>query len=596
MAESFHTASGERVRVFLSALILFAFSATEARLSMAENVSAESQSDSLFSNAPTIEPNPITRAPLVALVRFESTKPVIPSLIFDDGERTWTKKDVGPLGTDHVIAALGMRPNRTHKIRVAIRDPKTGKEQTSEPMTFDTPKLPKSFPPLEVLISEPEKMEPGVTLFCPNIWINDRSENQFGYLMALDSSGEVVWYLRSGHRTADVRILSNGHLLYIHASYRAFLEVDLLGNIVRQWHGSRLTDPPNENSIPVDMDTVHHEIIEMPNGNFLTISTILEHFEEFPSNERDPDAPWLPAYAVVDELVEIVPDTGEIVWRLPVKEFLDPKRYGYMALTGFWKDKYEEKVGEPVYDWSHANAMIYLPEEDAVIVSFRHLDCMIKVFRKTKQIDWIFGDHRGWSEEFQKYLLTPDGSMRWPYHHHAPQLTPHGTVLLYDNGNFRTVPHNEPVSAIHNESRVVEYKIDEDNRTVEQLWEYEGEPGDEFFCPFYCEADWLPQTGNILVTDGGHIELEDGTPHGVVPGERQWARIFELTRDGDKSEKVFEIKCDSGMGSSLGWSIYRSIRLDDLYDLKVEPQMIDDGIENEAIDEPDFQAPPDATR
>ena len=535
---------------------------------------------SLFVTKPTLKPNPNHRAPLVAIIQFKTSKPVTPSLLFDDGQRQWRKDNVGEKTTDHVIVALGMRPARFHEIRVVLKDENSGNEEVSDILTFTTPSLPRNFPPLEVTVAKPEKMEPGYTLFCPNIWINDRSELNYGYLTIVNELGEVVWFLRSGHRTADVRILENGHLLYIHASYRAILEVDLLGNIIRQWHGSRLTDPPNKLSIPVDIDTVHHEIIELPNGNFLTLSTILEEFEKFPSSERKPDAPWIAAPVVCDEIIEFVPETGEVVWRLPVREFLDEKRFGYMALTGFWKDKYKDEAGRPIYDWSHANALIYLPEEDAIIVSFRHLDCLVKVNRKTGKIEWIFGDHRGWSEEFQPLLLEPAGIMRWPYHQHAPQLTSSGTVLMYDNGNFRTVPYFNPVPAVNNRSRVVEFKIDEENRTVKQLWEYDGGPDDTFFCPFYGEAEPLPKTNNILVTDGGHIELEDGTPHGIVPGKRQWARIFEITRE-PPHEKVFEIRCDDGFGSSRGFSIYRSIRIDDLYDLTVEPQLLDDESQRE---------------
>ena len=101
--------------------------------------------------------------------------------------------------------------------------------------------------------------------------------------------------------------------------------------------------------------------------------------------------------------------------------------------------------------------------------------------------------------------------------------------------------------------------------TVEQLFETKGVIGDEFYCPFYGEADPLPLTGNLLVTNGGHIETVEGVPVDDVPGERQWARILEITTDRMPS-KVFEVVCDSGPGSPYGWSIYRAIRFANLFD------------------------------
>ncbi len=134
--------------------------------------------------------------------------------------------------------------------------------------------------------------------------------------------------------------------------------------------------------------------------------------------------------------------------------------------------------------------------------------------------------------------------------------------MLYDNGNYRARPFQTATMAPDNRSRVLELEIDEAAGTFKQVYQYDGGDEDKFYCPFYCEADWLPQTGNLLVTDGGHIELADGTPNDDVPAERQWARIFEITRS--PATRVFEVKLDSGIGSKFGWSIYRAIHLPDL--------------------------------
>ena len=47
------------------------------------------------------------------------------------------------------------------------------------------------------------------------------------------------------------------------------------------------------------------------------------------------------------------------------------------------------------------------------------------------------------------------------------------------------------------------YAIDEDAHTVSQVWVYGGPGEDRFFSNFGSDADWLPTTGNILVTNAG---------------------------------------------------------------------------------------------
>lgn len=520
---------------------------------------------SLFVGQPSVRPNPIERAPLIAIIDFEAAEAVEAVVEVSDGDRSWEQPwNVSPTNR-HSIAVIGMRPDRAHTFRVKIRVPGTDQESTSEPLSFRTPALPSSFPPLETLISKPEKMEPGVTMFAINLWRNSTSILDYGYIIAVDSEGEVVWYCNTKDRIADMRLLKNGHLVYQHGSYRFAYEIDILGRDHRRWVANNLTEVPDDESIPVAVDTIHHDLLELQNGNFLTLATELRRFERYPTSEFDPDAPWAPAYVVCDAVIEFQPRTGEIRDELHLIDLLDRQRFGYMALSGFWKSKYDHMIPSRARDWSHANALLHLPQENAIIVSLRHLDCILKIDWTTKKIRWILGNPDGWGEAWQPYLLKPVGDVEWTYHQHSPQITPRGTLMVYDNGNYRARPFVKATLAPENQSRVVEYQIDEEAMTVEQIYEYRGPEGDEFYCPFYCEADWMPQTQNILVTDGGHIELEDGTPNDNVPSERQWARIFEITRT-DPPEKVFEMQCDSGIGSEYGWSIYRSIRFPNLYD------------------------------
>lgn len=550
--------------------------------------------ESLFSGLPVIRPNPQKRVPLVAIIDTDATIPVTAEIeIQDEVGHQWTVQGNSLPAQNVRLIAHGMRPDRLHHLTVKLTDPVSQRMEKSKPLEFRTPPLPDSFPPLEVTLADKDRVEPGVTIFPVNLWRNDQSMMNYGYLIAVDESGEVVWLLRSGHRTADLRRLSNGHMLYQHGNYRYAFEIDLLGNIVRQWHASRLTPAPTQQSIPVDIDTMHHEIVEHPNGNFFTLSTHLIEVDKFPTSVNDPGAAWESAHVVTDHLIEFNPDTGEVVRRIDLRKFLDPDRFGYLSLSSFWKPKYDKRIDSPSRDWSHANGLVLLPEEDAVIVSFRHLDCLIKIDLATESIRWIFGTPEGWSEKWHHYFLKPDNSqIEWPAHQHSPQILANGNLRLYDNGNYRARPFEKPVPTNQNRSRIVEYEINEKEKSVRQVWQYDGSPDNTFFCPFYCEADSLPQTGNLMVTNGGHIELEDGTPFAIVPGERQWANIFEVTSDSEP-DIVFNIQCASPIGSPFGWSIYRSMKLSSLNELQVRPENIPAVIPQQLDEADDSESPED---
>lgn len=541
----------------------------------------------LFADVPVIRPNPQRRCPLVAIVEVQALQPVTGVLEISDGQQQWTTEQTALPARELRLIAHSMRPDREHSIRVRITDPQTGGVDISEPILFTTPELPESFPPIETTVSRPEKMEPGVLMFPINLWREDTSMMDYGYLIALDERGEVRWFVNTGHRTADTRVLSNGHILFQHGNYRYAFEIDLAGQIIRQWHAARLTGAPHARSIPVDVDTMHHEIAEHPNGNFFTLSTYVTRFQDYPTSISDPGAPRQPAFVVCDELVEFEPDTGDVVRRIDLKQFLDTNRFGYLSLGTFWKPKYDKIIGATSRDWSHANALLLLPEENAAIVSFRHLDCLVKIDLAGEQILWIFGNPDGWGQQWQKYFLKPENDrFEWFYHQHGPQLTQQG-IRLYDNGNYRARPFGKPLDAVDNRSRVVEFAINERAGTFRQLWDYDGSPDDRFYSPFYGEADQLPMTGNYLVTDGGHIELDSGLPWNEVPGQHQWARIFEITPDRTH-EKVFEVKVENDLKSPYGWSIYRSMKLPSLSAVKVATDRLPDV-------EPDDEPPPDAS-
>ncbi len=132
-------------------------------------------------------------------------------------------------------------------------------------------------------------------------------------------------------------------------------------------------------------------------------------------------------------------------------------------------------------------------------------------------------------------------------------------MRLYDNGGARSIPPQEPQPVEERFSRAVEYRVDEEASTVEEVWMY-GPEQERFVSPFISDTDHLPETGNVLITDGGRFADADGKPMATFGG-RQWARFLEVTY-GENKEKVRELVIND---PAARYSVYRVQRLRSLY-------------------------------
>ena len=184
----------------------------------------------------------------------------------------------------------------------------------------------------------------------------------------------------------------------------------------------------------------------------------------------------------------------------------------------------------------------------------------MKIDRTTSEIAWILGPHTGWQPPWNQYLLHPGDGLDWAYHSHGLDLTPDGTLLMFDNGNTRASAFEAGLPATEAYSRVAEFRVDEAAMEVELVWSYRGPDGAPFYSGFLSDADWLPVTGNLLVDDGARSRpVDDGSGDTT---DHNWARIFELTHT-TPAEMVFEVIIDDT--PPAGWRVYRAQRIPGLY-------------------------------
>ena len=138
--------------------------------------------------------------------------------------------------------------------------------------------------------------------------------------------------------------------------------------------------------------------------------------------------------------------------------------------------------------------MVYDKSDDSFVVSLRHQDAVIKIDRMSGDLIWILGTPGGWRAPWKERLLTPRDDVQWPYHQHNCEIAADGNLFLFDNGNFRARPFEPKLPATENFSRVVEFAIERQNRSVSQVWSFGGPGPDALYSPIISSAARLPET------------------------------------------------------------------------------------------------------
>jgi hypothetical protein len=432
-------------------------------------------------------------------------------------------------------------------------------------MTFETPALPDAFPTPRISAHKPEAMEPGVTLFNVNgRWGADGKPTPAGFAPAVivNDLGEIIWYyLPEGHKVHEIRPTAHGTYTYeIWPGTGGLVEIDVLGNILRRWHFAGTAKDIADGSIAVESDSIHHDYVDLPNGNMLVLSTENRVVENWYTSETEAMAPRTDANVIGDVIIEMTME-GEVLREWKLHDIIDPYRIAYRSLRqDFWSGHYGHVVEDPVHDWTHGNAIIYEEEDNSFVMSLPYQDAVIKISMDSGELVWILGNHDNWRDPWSEKLLTPVGDVEWSYKHHAVSHTENGTYLLYDNGVGRTSPFDPGMALEESYTRAVEYSVNEETMEVSQVWIY-GPEDEQFYARYLGDVDWQEQTDNILITIGAQETNAEGKNSPPGPGTQRWARLVEVTHT-QPAEKVWEMRLQD---DDTGWSIYRAERIPSVY-------------------------------
>ena len=438
---------------------------------------------------PNIILDPYHISPLTALVLFETEEEVSPTVTIVGKDDLSTYTHTFESNTTHQLPIYGLYADQENEVRIEYEENGKTIEKT---LSIKTEALPDDFILPTSVTAKKESLDNELYFFTPS---------SQGYTCAYDVNGDVRWYLTT-YALWDNARLENGHMLIsterpINSPYymTGLYEIDLLGKIYVEY------------SLP---GGYHHDYDELPNGNLLVAS------DDFESD----------AGTVEDYIVELDRKTGDIVKSFDLKDILP------------MEDGKSENWIE--YDWFHNNSVWYDEETNSITLSGRHQDAVINIDFDTKELNWIIGDPTNWSEEYQKYFFTPVGDdFEWQWSQHAAMITPEGYVFIFDNGNNKSKIEEEYVPAEESYSRGVMYKIDTENMTIEQVWEYGKERGSEFYSPYISDVDYLEEN-HYIVHSGGIVYVNgknSNQPAGISGADRLVSDTVELLND----EVIFEI-------------------------------------------------------
>jgi arylsulfate sulfotransferase len=499
----------------------------------------QGSSANLLDGAIVITKNPYGNAPLTAEAVFRTTVPTRVSLTVL-GESP-LQHDFSEMATTHRVPILGLYPGRDNRVRLTLTSSEHGSAEETVRITTDP--LPSYFPKVAVQTAPGAELEPGWTLSQYSINPRgqkiesdiDASLHLRGLPFMFDENGDIRYYLdltEIGGLPFEVGRLQNGHWVFGEAS--DVFEYDLLGKRINRW------------AIPGYR--AHHEVTEKPDGNLL----VAVH-KTGTKNRDGGDTNG-------DHIIELARDTGEIVREWDLRQVLDVYRRDF--------------VPDPV-DWFHMNAIWYSEADDSLVVSGRSQG-VVKLTRDNELV-WILAPHKGWGRagigadkyETREYLLTavdaeglpyPEEVQQgdvaaddfdWVWGQHAPMYLPNGNLFVFDNGFGRNFKANFAGDGAGDFSRGVEYVIDEEAKTLKQVWEYGAERGSDYFSLIISDVDYLPVTGNRLIMPG--IVQRDGMG---------FAYATEVSAEGELvADAEIQFKGDYKTDAFFGEIVYRSERL-----------------------------------
>lgn len=367
--------------------------------------------------------------------------------------------------------------------------------------------------------------------------------NYYPQNFIIDTQGEVRWYMLAtpiynlktiyhagvmmGFKQNDDGAMSWGY-------GQRYAKYDILG---REIFNRELPASYNDFSHFMDNAANGHYFIRAANANYKrddgkNVRTVRDVIVEVDENGNAVDD-WR-LYDILDpyrDVVLKVLDQGAVCLNIDNSKAGQTITKEELAALDS-SDQFGDIVGTGAgRNWAHVNSVDYDTEDDSIIISSRHQSAVVKIGRD-KKVKWILSSPEGWRKDFQDKILTPidanggkikcenskcEGDFDWTWTQHTAfkiDAKSKGNILylsVFDNGDSRGM--EQPLFPMDKYSRAVVYKIDQKQRTVQQIWQYGKEKGHEWYSPVTSLVEFQQDKNSLMVysaTAGSEFDLKTG--------------------------------------------------------------------------------------
>ncbi|NCG22194.1 MAG: hypothetical protein GWP91_24525, partial [Rhodobacterales bacterium] len=397
-----------------------------------------------------------------------------------DGPKLSTPKTAS--GTQHELVVLGLKANQATNVQ-AFTQTEEGLI-TSEVRTVTPGDVPDWFSEVDLTTydTETSQMGDGYLLMSISKALGG-FEGVGSAVVVMDGDGDYVWWheVDAGKGSMSATF-HNGSLMWdeydaaVLGDLATFVTLDLAATqpLVRQRipQGHHMATPISSDEIAWIARDIHN--IEGPNGAILDIQT--DRIREASIDQTETPDEVFSLFAAYDGMFHY-PCTHTLI---------SQARYGY----------------ENLFEWTHSNSLVYLPDQSAYFMNSRWTDTVWKVDRSSGALLWQMG---GPNSDF----TGPDGESLWDgvqasslwSHGHFSHLWD-GGLVMFDNGNH----HSPPASGI------VEVAFDENTMVAEEVFRYTDPEGRS-----------MNAVGDVRKLSGGNYLISWST----------WGVVNEVTPAGE---------------------------------------------------------------
>lgn len=375
------------------------------------------------------------------------------------------------------IPIVGLRPHTRYELRMKLTSSSGGVRLHSTTLTTQPLSSDIAIPPFSLISAD----SPSVRYVL--LGLTPAREGK-SYAVMIDRDAVPVWYKEFRDAVTDVQKHANGRYTAwssTDGSPSNFHEFDVMGRITGGYRASN------------QLETGPHEL-RLVNGGYVLFGI------EFRTMDLTAFG-GLPNASVRGIVVE---------WQRGVQLFRW-NTFDYFSVADAAPDI--SLTTATVNPW-HGNA-IEIDTDGNLLVSFRNMDEITKIHAQMGAILWRMGGRRN------EFTFRNDPLNGFSHQHGIRRLS-NGNIILFDNGNLHSPP----------QSRAVEYRLDEINKTADLVWEYRPSP------PLYGFALGFAQrlsNGNTLICFGTAQRIIEVDPAGrkrwevaITEAQRYAYRAFEV--------------------------------------------------------------------